>query len=611
MRFIGRAVRITTLLAVAAAAVLAISRGASRWGPARPAPMLPTAARHPPRVRSVSIHRFSVSDSARKGRPRARRHAQTRADTRRPTLTRADASRRVDRRSRSPGPPPADHAAETHASTRAFEAAPIAPAATPHPTPRVTHRQSDVSIPSEPQPRVWTENERTVRRSVGGSKPPPSFRWERAELSVPRTHAAAAGCGDVVVVAGGTLPGKSSTKGLASVDARVARAKPQTERALRNLLLGAKAVPTDAVDVYNASSNTWSTARMSSARTGAVAVATSRAVFIAGGEDAEGKPSATVDILHLDSSGDQPGGGTWTRTTMSKPRRDFAAAAVSWPGGDLVLFAGGSTVGSGTGGSLTATVDAYDARAGRWISPGAGYRLSRARKKLVGVGVGSKALFAGGQEPTDNDGDFSTRVDIFDAETGRWSRASLSGRGRMYVAAASAGGKAFFAGGNLGCAVKPASHGLGPGERMVSFSRAYARATPAARATCDGGTSDTVDVYDAKTNTWTVRRLSVPRAIVVGASAGEWASFAGGNGHAHATRLYALPGACTGAPPFPGGWQWRQRDNLKKWGAHAARTKEGRATLAMEAARARLQERACLAGPYQSVVGGDGQKTYL
>jgi hypothetical protein len=30
----------------------------------------------------------------------------------------------------------------------------------------------------------------------------------------------------------------------------------------------------------------------------------------------------------------------------------------------------------------------------------------------------------------------------------------------------------------------------------------YAKATPAARATCDGGTSDVIDVYDAATDQW-------------------------------------------------------------------------------------------------------------
>ena len=287
-----------------------------------------------------------------------------------------------------------------------------------------------------------------------------TVRWERAELSVARTYAAAAGCGDVIVIAGGTLPGKSNAKGMASVDERVARAKPETERALRNLLVGGKSKPTDVVDVYNASIGVWSTARLSSPRTGAVATATSDHIFIAGGEDASGEPSATVDVFHVGGGGGSGGGrggggggggggevGSWSQIRMSTPRRNFAAAAAVWPGGDLVLFAGGAMVGSGTGGSLSRTVDVYDARAGQWM-PGGG-QLSRARKKLTGIGVGSKVLFAGGQEPTDNDGEFSTRVDIYDGETNRWSRGTLS-QGRMYVAAASAGGKAFFAGGNLG-----------------------------------------------------------------------------------------------------------------------------------------------------------------
>ena len=138
---------------------------------------------------------------------------------------------------------------------------------------------------------------------------------------------------------------------------------------------------------------------------------------------------------------------------------------------------------------------------------------------------------------------------------------------------------------------------------MVSFTRAYARATPAARATCDGMTSDVVDVYDAATNVWSVAHLTVPRAIVVGASAGDWASFAAGNAHTEATKLYALSGACTGPPPFPGGWHWRERDDVKKWGAEISKTKEAKANLARTSSRAEHQRRACEAGPYRSAVG--------
>ena len=85
-------------------------------------------------------------------------------------------------------------------------------------------------------------------------------RWERAELSQARTHAAAAGCGDVIIIAGGTLP-PGGGKGM--TDERVARAKPETERALRNLLEGGgpRPAPSNAVDIYNASSGAWSTAK--------------------------------------------------------------------------------------------------------------------------------------------------------------------------------------------------------------------------------------------------------------------------------------------------------------------------------------------------------------
>jgi hypothetical protein len=58
------------------------------------------------------------------------------------------------------------------------------------------------------------------------------------------------------------------------------------------------------------------------ARTGAVATATSTQIFIAGGEDAAGAPSATVDIFHVTT-------GVWTRQKMSTPRQGLTLVHVS------------------------------------------------------------------------------------------------------------------------------------------------------------------------------------------------------------------------------------------------------------------------------------------
>ena len=64
--------------------------------------------------------------------------------------------------------------------------------------------------------------------------------------------------------------------------------------------------------------------------------------------------------------------------------------------------------------------------------------------------------------------------------------------------------------------------------------RARAKASAEAKAICDSGFSDVVDVYDAATGAWDVQRLSVPRTIAVGASAA-------GTGPDDSFLSYALP----------------------------------------------------------------------
>jgi autotransporter-associated beta strand protein len=116
--------------------------------------------------------------------------------------------------------------------------------------------------------------------------------------------------------------------------------------------------------------------------------------------------------------------------------------------------------------------------------------LSQPREELAATSAGGKVFFAGGE----NGGVSSNVVDIYDLTTGLWSVAHLS-QARNYLAATSVGSKVFFGGG-------------------------ISQAT--------GALSDTVDIFDTNTNTWSSARLSKARTTLCAASVGDKVLFSGG-----------------------------------------------------------------------------------
>jgi hypothetical protein len=114
-------------------------------------------------------------------------------------------------------------------------------------------------------------------------------------------------------------------------------------------------------------------------------------------------------------------------------------------------------------------------------------KLSQPRIEMVTVTAGTKILFAGGILPG---GGVSTRVDIYDFVTNKFSTAELS-VGRQGMTASSVGDKIFFAGGHF------------------NYSR--------------------VDIYNTLTDTWTTAELSEARASVATATIGDKVFFAGGS----------------------------------------------------------------------------------
>ena len=118
--------------------------------------------------------------------------------------------------------------------------------------------------------------------------------------------------------------------------------------------------------------------------------------------------------------------------------------------------------------------------------------LSKARGFMDAASAGNKIVFAGGYDNSSH----SSRVDIYDLVTRKWSTADLCVP-RNAMAAVAAGGKIFFGGGEYGDGTWPV---------------------------------DSVDIYDVSTNTWAVAHLSVAGNSIAGATVGNKVIFAGGDG---------------------------------------------------------------------------------
>lgn len=181
----------------------------------------------------------------------------------------------------------------------------------------------------------------------------------------------------------------------------------------------------------------------------------------------------------------------WGSGWLSAPRQ--AATAVT--AGNFAIIAGGRNANTVSG-----AVDVYDSTTGAWTT----HALSLPRVKPVGATVGNLTMFAGGATslPT-----VSGVIDVYDASIGvpsdplAWSTALLP-TPRSGFAATTLGTKVFFAGGSLG-------------------------GTPPVL-------TNVVDIYDSALGlpnnpaAWSTATLSVPRAGLAAATAGNFALFAGG-----------------------------------------------------------------------------------
>jgi hypothetical protein len=222
--------------------------------------------------------------------------------------------------------------------------------------------------------------------------------------------------------------------------------------------------PLPTVDLFDATTATWSTATLSEARVAPATAVIGDLLIIAGGVPRNGGASRAVDIYDARS-------GTWTAATLSRPlacvltyagRRYDAAPAIVVAGryalfvfqdavdvldtdsaawatqalaeprtyptvavfGETVLIAGGTEQ---RGFYMpSAAVDVFEGAAGTCSQA----QLSARRTKATSVTVGSTAIIAGGigaSDPSERRDFTANSADLYDGASGTWSSAPLSG----------------------------------------------------------------------------------------------------------------------------------------------------------------------------------------
>ncbi len=205
---------------------------------------------------------------------------------------------------------------------------------------------------------------------------------------------------------------------------------------------------TSRVDIYNISTNSWTTAELSEARYGIGVAVLGNRIFFGGGFSPKIFPNTTppwcyigniwypdtrssaIDIYDASSN-------TWSTSQLSTRRTPQGASA-----GNKVLFAGGDEWYSIA--IPSNVIDNYDGNTNSW-TPGS---LSETKGLPQIATSGNKVFLAGGAAQIDGDYFFgiTKRIDIYDAASGQWSVDSLSIE-RASMGSISANNKIYWGGG--------------------------------------------------------------------------------------------------------------------------------------------------------------------
>ena len=159
------------------------------------------------------------------------------------------------------------------------------------------------------------------------------------------------------------------------------------------------------VDIYDFSTNTWSTAELSEARYDMGVAVHQNKIFFAGGTYSSSSllalPSWRIDVYNTSTN-------SWTIDSLSVARPPVGASVA-----DKVIFAGGGLW------DYSANVDIYHTTSSFWSAS----NLSFGRKINAATTIGTKAFFAGGEYP--NDG-LTSNIDSYDASSESWTKSFFS-----------------------------------------------------------------------------------------------------------------------------------------------------------------------------------------
>jgi len=283
--------------------------------------------------------------------------------------------------------------------------------------------------------------------------------WTKLTLSQPRTHIAATVVGPYALFAGGAVTNSTSTARVDVLDTQTMTWLPtvalsQARWAAAATTVGTKAIfaggnsaglfnpsPSIVIDIYDASLGTphnpiaWSTKTLSLSRALMTAVTAGNQAIFAGGVSAGAFGDSTVDIYD-DST------GAWTATALSQGRLIGAAGGCSV--GPYAYFFGGQV--SSVPFVLSDVVDIYDTQTGAWTN----MNLSGPRGGVAAVALDDTIVVAGGAVDAGGVAVTTDLVEVLDAGTSTFGPPMQLSLARVDPAGVAVGGKAVFAGGNLG-----------------------------------------------------------------------------------------------------------------------------------------------------------------
>jgi hypothetical protein len=188
------------------------------------------------------------------------------------------------------------------------------------------------------------------------------------------------------------------------------------------------------VDIFDISTNSWTIAELSQARTNIGVAVLNNKIYFAGGEYAGGF-SSRVDIYDAITN-------SWTSSELSQKRSLLAGAAA----GNKVLFAGGY-------GAVNSAppVDILDINTNLWSVDSLRNRPTQFITGDAGIAatvIGNKIYFAGNASDwlAWDFGSITSTINIYDVTSNTWSNSDLSIH-RGFMASIAIGNKTYWAGG--------------------------------------------------------------------------------------------------------------------------------------------------------------------